>query len=91
MLGRQEFAEIGDDEIRALFAKRIGLVSPVYANHQPEASGMPGLDAGQCIFDHDRASGFDSQAFRCFQEGVWGRLSRKTKTIDVMAVYPNAE
>src|SRR6185503_8289046 len=91
ILAWQERAQIGDDEIRALAAKRIGLVPTVDAYHQPEASGMPGFDAGQCIFDHDRSLGLDRQAFRRFQERVGGRLSRKAKPINFMAVDANLE
>lgn len=83
---RQELAEILHDDICALFAKRIGLAPPVHANHEPESACLPGPDTSQCILDDDGAVWFDGQTFRGFPERVWGRLSGKPESIDVMAV-----
>src|SRR5687768_17952444 len=61
------------------------------ADDAAELAGPSRLNAGDRIFDDDRAGRFDLEPPRCFQKSIGRRLAVEREMSDIETVHPRIE
>jgi hypothetical protein len=83
--------QIGYDNVGAGVTQRLRLAAVVDADDAAESAGAPGLNAGDRVFDDDRAQRFHLEPPRCFQESIGRRLAVEREASDIEPVDPRVE
>ena len=68
----EELGQVAYDDVGAVRPQRVGVAGPVDADNEAEASGPPGLDAGQCVLEHGSVVGRDTEDGRAAARYVSG-------------------
>ena len=72
LVGRQQLAEVGDDDVGSVRAQLRGVrgIEPVDTDHVTELPGSTGFHTSQRILEYRRLGGLDLGAARAGQESV---------------------
>ena len=71
----EQLTEVSDNEIRAPFAERLGIIGTVNTDHQTKAAGPARLNPRHSIFDNDRPRRFDAEPPGTLEERIRCRLA----------------
>src|SRR5579884_2348258 len=83
----EQFTQVGDDDIGAVALKYVPFPFPRDSDDQSKPAGSTGLDAGNRIFDDDRALRRHAKMARGGQERVRRRLAAQVQPTGHLSVH----